>query len=41
MIVYSGYTWTDRIYVLIYANGWNEDSEKIDQIALKSNNYQR
>ena len=34
---YEGYTWTDRIYVLIYANGFNEDSEKIDQIG-KGNN---
>ena len=29
---YDGYTWTDRIYVLIYANGYNNDSEKIDTI---------
>ena len=29
---YDGYTWTDRIYVLIYANGHNYDSEKIDTI---------
>ena len=36
---YSGYTHTDRIYVLIYANGYNEDSEKIDTIGLGQNGY--
>ena len=29
---YDGYTWTDRIYVLIYANGYNYDTDKIDTI---------
>ena len=36
---YDGYTWTDRIYVLIYANGFNEDSEKIDYIGQDQNGY--
>ena len=36
---YSGYTHTDRIYVLIYANGFNEDSDKIDNIGLGQNGY--
>jgi hypothetical protein len=31
---YDGYTWTDRIYVLIYANGWNEDPLKLDNIGM-------
>ena len=34
---YEGYTWTDRIYVLIYANGFNEDSQKIDTIGKNQN----
>ena len=34
---YEGYTWTDRIYVLIYANGFNEDSQKIDTIGKGQN----
>ena len=34
---YEGYTWTDRIYVLIYANGFNEDSQKIDTIGKHKN----
>ena len=34
---YEGYTWTDRIYVLIYANGFNEDSDKMDSIGLGQN----
>lgn len=34
---YDGIGWTDRINVLIYAPGWNEDSEKIDQIGASSN----
>lgn len=34
---YEGIGWTDRINVLIYAPGWNEDSEKIDQIGSASN----
>ena len=29
---YDGYTWTDRFTVLIGANGFNEDSTKIDLI---------
>jgi len=29
---YEGLGWTDRINVLIYAPGWNFDSDKIDQI---------
>ncbi len=29
---YDGYTWTDRFTVLIGANGFNEDSNKIDII---------
>ena len=29
---YDGYTWTDRFTVLIGANGFNEDSTKIDMI---------
>ena len=28
----KGYTWTDRVHVLIYAPGWNFDSEKVDRI---------
>ena len=36
---YDGYTWTDRIYVLIYANGFNEDSDKIESIGLGQNGY--
>ena len=34
---YEGIGWTDRINVLIYAPGWNIDSEKIDQIGSSSN----
>jgi len=33
---YEGYTWTDRIYVLIYANGYNYDTDKIDTIGKGS-----
>ena len=29
---YDGYTWTDRINVLIYAPGWNNDEEKMEKI---------
>ena len=29
---YDGYTWTDRINVLIWAPGWNTDSEKMENI---------
>jgi len=36
---YSGYTHTDRIYVLIYANGFNVDPEKMDSIGLGQNGY--
>ena len=34
---YDGYTWTDRIYVLIYANGHNYDTDKIDTIGKNQN----
>ena len=34
---YDGIGWTDRINVLIYAPGWNFDSDKIDQIGDSSN----
>mgnify|MGYP005629887499 FL=1 len=34
---YDGIGWTDRINVLIYAPGWNFDSDKIDQIGDVSN----
>ena len=34
---YEGYTWTDRVNVLIYAPGWNFDDNKIDNIG-KGNN---
>jgi len=34
---YEGIGWTDRINVLIYAPGWNFDSEKIDQIGSVTN----
>jgi len=34
---YEGYTWTDRVNVLIYAPGWNEDSDKIDYIGNGGN----
>lgn len=34
---YEGYTWTDRINVLIYAPGWNFDDEKIDHIGKDYN----
>ena len=33
---YDGYTWTDRFTVLIGANGFNEDSKKIDLIGGKN-----
>ena len=36
---YSGYTHTDRIYVLVYANGFNEDSQKLDNIGIEANGY--
>jgi hypothetical protein len=36
---YEGYTHTDRIYVLIYANGMNEDSQKIDHIGTGQNGH--
>ena len=29
---YEGYSWSERIVVLIYAPGWNEDSRKVDSI---------
>lgn len=34
---YDGIGWTDRVNVLIYAPGWNEDSDKIEQIGDASN----
>ena len=34
---YDGIGWTDRINVLIYAPGWNEDVDKIEQIGTLSN----
>jgi len=34
---YQGIGWTDRINVLIYAPGWNFDSDKIDQIGSVTN----
>jgi len=34
---YEGIGWTDRINVLIYAPGWNEDEDKIEQIGGASN----
>ena len=33
---YEGIGWTDRINVLVYAPGWNEDSDKIDVIGTSS-----
>lgn len=35
---YEGYTWTDRIHVLIYAPGWNEDEYSIDKIGESEGN---
>ena len=29
---YDGYTWTDRINVLIWAPGWNVDADKVESI---------
>ncbi|MCV0430913.1 hypothetical protein [Nitrosopumilus sp.] len=34
---YNGIGWTDRINVVIYAPGWNEDEYKIEQIGGPSN----
>ena len=34
---YDGIGWTDRVNVLIYAPGWNEDSDKIDRIGTSTN----
>ena len=34
---YDGIGWTDRINVIIYAPGWNEDVDKIEQIGDSSN----
>ena len=34
---YDGIGWTDRINVLIYAPGWNEDSDKTEQIGTTLN----
>ena len=35
---YEGYTWTDRIHVLIYAPGWNEDSDRVEDIGESEGN---
>ena len=35
---YEGYTWTDRINVLIWAPGWNLDPDKMDRIGEASGN---
>ena len=29
---YDGYTWTDRVHVLIYAPGWNHDEYRVEDI---------
>lgn len=34
---YGGIGWTDRINVLVYAPGWNEDGDRIEQIGGPSN----
>ena len=34
---YEGIGWTDRINVLVYAPGWNEDKDKIEEIGGPSN----
>ena len=34
---YEGIGWTDRVNVLIYAPGWNEDTDKIEQIGTTEN----
>lgn len=34
---YDGIGWTDRVNVLVYAPGWNEDEYKIEQIGTLSN----
>ena len=34
---YDGYTWTDRVNVLIYAPAWNYDSDKVDKIGKDYN----
>ena len=34
---YEGLGWTDRINVLIYAPGWNDDTDKIDVIGTPGN----
>ena len=34
---YEGYTWTDRVNVLIYAPGWNFDEDKIEHIGKDYN----
>ncbi len=34
---YEGIGWTDRVNVLIYAPGWNEDDDKIEQIGTTTN----
>ena len=34
---YEGIGWTDRINVLVYAPGWNEDSDKVERIGTSDN----
>ena len=34
---YEGIGWTDRVNVLIYAPGWNEDVDKIERIGTSQN----
>jgi len=34
---YKGLGWTDRVNVLIYAPGWNQDEDKIERIGTSSN----
>jgi len=34
---YEGLGWTDRINVLVYAPGWNEDDDKIERIGTSNN----
>ncbi|KAF6246047.1 hypothetical protein [Nitrosopumilus sp. b2] len=34
---YEGIGWTDRVNVLVYAPGWNEDEHKIEEIGTTSN----
>ena len=34
---YEGIGWTDRVNVLVYAPGWNEDPDKIEEIGTSEN----